>query len=857
VSQLARGAEAVGVGLGNAFIKDFKIKRAAGAEVAGTLRSELDDLVANSRSMEAQAASIAARVESKLSDDAARELTALREVPGFEEEFLVRSAGADPAQFRVVGSTDDIRDARLRLGFTDEMVETVIDTMPKEQVEALQLMLTGDPAFARLRARLPGTRGSVGEIEDIRRGATEYNGRQEALIDLDHLQVDKIEELFRRTGVAHVGHFTRRRELRNFLEAELRESMGDAAAGITDPNRMLDKARRLLKLNKEAAESLRMRKLVGSIDEIERDLGIDLFVKEAGEEFFQSSKRFIAVKTADDFAKAFLEIPEVAKMSVTKFEPGQVPTGFKVVGLKQFPRSVANRLEKQGIKEIAVNEVVFEEFFGQKGVLNNLFSLGEGTGLLRALQGFNKWYKPWTLAHPATITRDTVGDLALNLVAGVSPTWYGPGSKVMRDLFRFRKGKMSADELGQVYNKKWIDPTTGKPMTKGDVIGELIDSGVPGHSLQHTEFYGQQFEAMKQGKLRRILKADPGQNTYTRGVMRTKGYIADASRITHFLERRFGRGMSTRDAMLSVKKFLYDADNMTNFERRIMREVFPFYSWARQNIPNMVRASVMGTEFNSVLRPNLTAVLGRTKINLDENNRADVPEEILPTWLQGQLTLPVGRNPDGNLSLFALNTWIPVADLTEVDSPKKFVRFAFNSLTPLISEPFEQFFNWDAFFERSIERYEGEREHLLGFALNKRSARIIRNARLINEFDRVVIPMINKQFGTEIGLGSDRLRDLLAQQEFGDLALRGLTGLKVRRVDLVRAKQVMLKRLDRDMRGLKTKLKFARRDNDQVNERQILTLLGQKRDLKRVALGFEPDDHPGISATQEPDIVGR
>jgi hypothetical protein len=556
-----------------------------------------------------------------------------------------------------------------------------------------------------------------------------------------------------------------------------------------------------------------MRKLVGSIDEIERDLGIDLFVKEAGEEFFQSSKRFIAVKTADDFAKAFLEIPEVAKMSVTKFEPGQVPTGFKVVGLKQFPRSVANRLEKQGIKEIAVNEVVFEEFFGQKGVLNNLFSLGEGTGLLRALQGFNKWYKPWTLAHPATITRDTVGDLALNLVAGVSPTWYGPGSKVMRDLFRFRKGKMSADELGQVYNKKWIDPTTGKPMTKGDVIGELIDSGVPGHSLQHTEFYGQQFEAMKQGKLRRILKADPGQNTYTRGVMRTKGYIADASRITHFLERRFGRGMSTRDAMLSVKKFLYDADNMTNFERRIMREVFPFYSWARQNIPNMIRASVMGTEFNSVLRPNLTAVLGRTKINLDENNRADVPEEILPTWL--------------------------------------------HSLTPLISEPFEQFFNWDAFFERSIERYEGEREHLLGFALNKRSARIIRNARLINEFDRVVIPMINKQFGTEIGLGSDRLRDLLAQQEFGDLALRGLTGLKVRRVDLVRAKQVMLKRLDRDMRGLKTKLKFARRDNDQVNERQILTLLGQKRDLKRVALGFEPDDHPGISATQEPDIVGR
>ena len=202
-----------------------------------------------------------------------------------------------------------------------------------------------------------------------------------------------------------------------------------------------------------------------------------------------------------------------------------------------------------------------------------------------------------------------------------------------------------------------------------------------------------------------------------------------------------------------------------------------------------------------------------------------------------------------------MNTWIPLADLTEVDSPAKFIRFAFNSLTPLASEPIEQFFNFDAFFRRAIERYPGEREHFLGFVLQKRVARVLRNARLLNEADRVLIPLMNKQFGLEIGLGTDRLKDMLAQQEFGDLLFRGLSGIKIRRVDLTRAKQTMVKRLQRDLRGLRTKLKFARRDNDQANVQQTQRVIAQTKQLLQVALGFDPVANPHVSSMLVPELL--
>ena len=39
------------------------------------------------------------------------------------------------------------------------------------------------------------------------------------------------------------------------------------------------------------------------------------------------------------------------------------------------------------------------------------------------------------------------------------------------------------------------------------------------------------------------------------------------------------------DANLSAKAALFDYQNLTDFEKNVLRNVAPFYSWSRFNIP--------------------------------------------------------------------------------------------------------------------------------------------------------------------------------------------------------------------------------------------------------------------------------
>ena len=44
-------------------------------------------------------------------------------------------------------------------------------------------------------------------------------------------------------------------------------------------------------------------------------------------------------------------------------------------------------------------------------------------------------------------------------------------------------------------------------------------------------------------------------------------------------------GMSGAEAAQNVKKYLFDYSELTDFEKNVMRNIIPFYSWLRKNIP--------------------------------------------------------------------------------------------------------------------------------------------------------------------------------------------------------------------------------------------------------------------------------
>jgi len=60
--------------------------------------------------------------------------------------------------------------------------------------------------------------------------------------------------------------------------------------------------------------------------------------------------------------------------------------------------------------------------------------------------------------------------------------------------------------------------------------------------------------------------------------------IEDNSRIAVFFDQ-LNKGKSFKEASQTVRKYLFDYSELTDFEKKVMRRVFPFYTWSRKNIP--------------------------------------------------------------------------------------------------------------------------------------------------------------------------------------------------------------------------------------------------------------------------------
>jgi len=85
---------------------------------------------------------------------------------------------------------------------------------------------------------------------------------------------------------------------------------------------------------------------------------------------------------------------------------------------------------------------------------------------------------------------------------------------------------------------------------------------------------------IKHGKLRRLNPMKLGREF---GVM-----IEDNSRIATFLDR-LAKGEDFEDASRAVRKYLFDYTELTEFEKKVMRRIFPFYTWSRKNIPLQIQ----------------------------------------------------------------------------------------------------------------------------------------------------------------------------------------------------------------------------------------------------------------------------
>lgn len=146
------------------------------------------------------------------------------------------------------------------------------------------------------------------------------------------------------------------------------------------------------------------------------------------------------------------------------------------------------------------------------------------------------------------------------------------------------------------------------------------------------------------------------------------------ARSAFFLDRRqkfLSEGLSdaeaTRKALLKVNEYLFDyLTGLTPFETNVMRRAFPFYTWARFNIPLQLKSIVTQPGKNA-----LVAKLNR-ELNKEGRPEGDYPGISIPTPFTDSTGKAIRYRPN-----------LPVQDIFDLMSKPM------GMLSPVIKEGFE------------------------------------------------------------------------------------------------------------------------------------------------------------------------
>jgi len=120
----------------------------------------------------------------------------------------------------------------------------------------------------------------------------------------------------------------------------------------------------------------------------------------------------------------------------------------------------------------------------------------------------------------------------------------------------------------------------GKQTFSYDEIKKLVeDFGIHGKGWAGadipTKLYDELDSIVKYGKLRHLKK--PSSLPRAFGTL-----IEDNARIAVFLDQ-IAKGKTPREASQTVRKYLFDYTELTEFEKKVARRAMPFYTWFRKN----------------------------------------------------------------------------------------------------------------------------------------------------------------------------------------------------------------------------------------------------------------------------------
>ena len=508
--------------------------------------------------------------------------------------------------------------------------------------------------------------------------------------------------------------------------------------------------------------------------------------------------------------------------------------------------SVKGMLDKDG-KQLFFPKEVAKQITDRQQLM--LGKTGKTNEFVKFYDSLQTGWKKWSLGiRPAYHTRNAVGNvLNAYTVAGVkNPAVYAAAGKLQYQIIRGKKLKdtgnyygtgMSEKELWDVMNANGI---TGKHQYGVDVqrTVELEMEKLAGHKktgMEKISTLGAENPVVDFGfsvgstieqnaraavfidKLRKARNNIPKKNS------KYKYYNPETGK----LERVSNKGSAIHYASQETKKALFDYSDLSVFEQQVLKRFVPFYTWSRKNIPAQLNSLVTNPQRLETLQ------IARAQL---EHSGGGAPEneDIGPFW-RNRVPLFLGKETDRVRKVFSLLNYAPIADIERLGHPKEMIT---EMISPLLREPFEQLFNYDMFRKEAVSEYKGQTKDFLGVAL---PARVYKLAQIL-----VPIVEINRLnpggvFGMQVSdpvtgeqTTSAAFGGLGAQRESGPIDVPGVArvirfflGVQEYDVNLEKNAYWRQKNFVKDLRALKSKLKWAMAKGETRRADELLSLIEQ------------------------------
>jgi len=333
-------------------------------------------------------------------------------------------------------------------------------------------------------------------------------------------------------------------------------------------------------------------------------------------------------------------------------------------------------------KSGTAGKVRIPRFVAEK--LDELEKMGiNDEGIKKILNGWNKiqnvYKKYLTAVFPGFHIRNSISNVALNSL--------DVGLSALNPISHYTANRALIGGKGKVTTK------LGESYTYGQ-LKELMKR----HSVTKSGFYEGEARDMFDDKLSKTLtakglKAKGGKviGAPFKGGYKVGSMIENEARALNFITN-LKKGLSPEDAAKRTKQFLFDYDNLSQFEKNVMRTAIPFYTFTRKNLELQLKMLVK--------KPGATAAQLKAIRGFGEPISED-EKGMVPDFIREQLGVKKGVDKYGR-PIYYSGLGLPIEETMQKLSGDRLKNFM-GMLSPIIKVPIEKTTGKDIFREKDIK----------------------------------------------------------------------------------------------------------------------------------------------------------